>query len=101
MRAPYIPPVPIEVADVAPELLHVTMMEAFLERQFEKAKPRKRRELIGDLHAMADNLTKLGGIRRLRCNDRKADKDLAEARRAAASVYSNMAALFSRWMVED
>ena len=76
------------------------MMEAWLERQIMSAKPRKRRRMVRDLYAIAEELKALGGISRIRSQNREGERNLAHIRTEASAAFRAFADLFSRRIMD-
>ncbi len=77
------------------------MMTAWLEQQIIVEKPKKRRRMIRDLYAIAEELEKRGSVRRLRTVNPTYDRDLGRMRREAAGLFKAVGDMLSRRLMEE
>ena len=94
MGKPYIPKPPVPANELPPLSVEMIMLEAWLESQIARAKPKRRARMIADLYGAAADLKALGNVRRIRSLDRPAELCFAEKRRQAGVALHTIADLF-------
>ena len=98
---PYVPGHPVERPNLPYPDVALVILSTMIERQLKGSGKRKRAKILRLLHECADDMDRLGGVRRLKPADRKADSDMAGIRKSGAALLRAWAELYGRMYVED
>ena len=97
---PYVPGCPVERPNLPHPDIALVILSTMIERSLKGSGKKKRIRILRLLHDCADDMERLGGVRRLKPSDRRADSDMASIRKNGAALLRAWAELYGRMYLE-